>query len=224
MLGARHDRAHAAERRRQRGRGRRGRRRGARPRRDDLHRDSAGRAGHDRADRHPPADRVRRSVRRAAARSRTGSVPIHEALRGADIQSEVVGGRPRADLGEVHLPRARSPASPARRGCRSGRSGPIRSSASSSSSGCREIERVARAEGVPVADGHDRADRRLRRRHSRDDALVAADRSVAGEEDRGRGAAGSVVRRAARAGVPVPIMSTLYAVLKPFAAGAPRSA
>ena len=35
---------------------------------------------------------------------------------------------------------------------------------------------------------------------------------------------GSVVRRAARLGVPVPIISTLYAVLKPFAAGAPQSA
>ena len=34
---------------------------------------------------------------------------------------------------------------------------------------------------------------------------------------------GSVVRRAARAGVPVPIMSTLYAVLKPFGQ-APRRA
>lgn len=32
---------------------------------------------------------------------------------------------------------------------------------------------------------------------------------------------GSVVRRGARAGVPTPIMSTLYAVLKPHAAGAP---
>ena len=30
---------------------------------------------------------------------------------------------------------------------------------------------------------------------------------------------GSVVRRAARAGVPVPIISTLYALLKPYAAG-----
>ena len=33
---------------------------------------------------------------------------------------------------------------------------------------------------------------------------------------------GSVVRRAARAGVPVPIMSTLYALLKPFAEGPPQ--
>jgi 2-dehydropantoate 2-reductase len=35
---------------------------------------------------------------------------------------------------------------------------------------------------------------------------------------------GSVVRRAADAGVPVPITSTLYAVLKPWADGAPQSA
>jgi 2-dehydropantoate 2-reductase len=35
---------------------------------------------------------------------------------------------------------------------------------------------------------------------------------------------GAAVRRAASTGVPVPIMSTLYAVLKPFADGAPRSA
>ena len=34
---------------------------------------------------------------------------------------------------------------------------------------------------------------------------------------------GSVVRRAARAGVPAPITSTLYAVLKPWSAGAPQS-
>jgi 2-dehydropantoate 2-reductase len=35
---------------------------------------------------------------------------------------------------------------------------------------------------------------------------------------------GSIVRRAAAAEVPVPIMSTLYALLKPFAAGPPQSA
>jgi 2-dehydropantoate 2-reductase len=33
---------------------------------------------------------------------------------------------------------------------------------------------------------------------------------------------GSVVRRAARRGLPAPIMSTLYAVLKPYAAGTPN--
>jgi 2-dehydropantoate 2-reductase len=34
---------------------------------------------------------------------------------------------------------------------------------------------------------------------------------------------GSVVRRGARAGVPTPIMSTLYAVLKPYAEGVPKT-
>jgi 2-dehydropantoate 2-reductase len=33
---------------------------------------------------------------------------------------------------------------------------------------------------------------------------------------------GAVVRRAAAAGVPAPIMTTLYALLKPFAGGAPQ--
>jgi 2-dehydropantoate 2-reductase len=32
---------------------------------------------------------------------------------------------------------------------------------------------------------------------------------------------GSVVRRSESAGIPAPIISTLYAVLKPFAAGEP---
>jgi 2-dehydropantoate 2-reductase len=34
---------------------------------------------------------------------------------------------------------------------------------------------------------------------------------------------GSIVRRAAAAKIPVPIMTTLYALLKPFAAGPPQS-
>ena len=89
---------------------------------------------------------------------------------------------------------------------------------------CREVERVARAEGVPVrADVIDRIPAYVGA-HPRHDAIVAADRSVAGKADRGGGAAGSVVRRAAAAGVPVPIMSTLYALLKPFAAGPPPPA
>ena len=49
--------------------------------------------------------------------------------------------------------------------------------------GCREIERVARAEGVPVAaDVVDRIGD-LRRGHTGDDAFVAPDRSVAGEDE-----------------------------------------
>ena len=35
---------------------------------------------------------------------------------------------------------------------------------------------------------------------------------------------GSIVRRAARAGLPAPVMTTLYAVLRPFAAGPPPPA
>ena len=72
---------------------------------------------------------------------------------------------------------------------------------------------------------HRGAHRRVRRRHPGDDAVVAADRSVAGKADRGRAAAG--IGRAPRGrapGVPVPITSTLYAVLKPWADGARRSA
>jgi 2-dehydropantoate 2-reductase len=90
--------------------------------------------------------------------------------------------------------------------------------------GCREIERLARAEGVPVAPD-------IVERISgyvggipgtmRSSLLIdlAQGKRIEVEELQG-----SVVRRAARVGVPVPIMSTLYAVLKPWAAGAPQSA
>ncbi len=47
--------------------------------------------------------------------------------------------------------------------------------------GCREIERIARAEGVPIAAGHHRSHRGVRRRHPENDAFVAADRSGAGK-------------------------------------------
>jgi 2-dehydropantoate 2-reductase len=87
--------------------------------------------------------------------------------------------------------------------------------------GCREVERLARAEGVKV----------------RDDLIDQIGKYVAGIPGSMRSSLlidltqgkrievealqGSVVRRAAAAGVPVPIMSTLYALLKPFAGGAP---
>ena len=89
---------------------------------------------------------------------------------------------------------------------------------------CREIEGLARAEGVPVAP----------------DVLGRISAYVAGIPGSMRSSLlidlsqgkrieveqllGSVVRRAARASVPVPITSTLYAVLKPWADGAPQSA
>ena len=89
--------------------------------------------------------------------------------------------------------------------------------------GCREIERLARAEGVPVATD-------IVERISgyvggipgtmRSSLLIDLSQGKRIEVDELQG---SVVRRAARAGVPVPTMSTLYAVLKPWADGAPQS-
>jgi len=85
--------------------------------------------------------------------------------------------------------------------------------------GCREIESVARAEGVPVAgDVVDRIPLYV-------DSIPGTMRSSllidlqAGKRIEVEALQGSVVRRGARAGVPTPIMSTLYAVLKPYAAG-----
>ena len=90
--------------------------------------------------------------------------------------------------------------------------------------GCREIEALARAEGVPVA-----ADR-IEQIRAYIPTIPGSMRSsllidlAQGKKIEVEALHGSVVRRAARAGVPVPIMSTLYAVLKPFAAGEPPRA
>jgi 2-dehydropantoate 2-reductase len=87
--------------------------------------------------------------------------------------------------------------------------------------GCREIEALARAEGVPVA-----ADR-IDQIRSYVATIPGSMRSSLlidlsqGKKIEVEALQGSVVRRAANAGVPVPIMSTLYALLKPFASGAP---
>lgn len=85
---------------------------------------------------------------------------------------------------------------------------------------CREIERLARAEGIPVAaDVIDRIAAYI-------DDIPGSMRSSllidlsAGKRTEVEALQGAVVRRAARAGVPVPIMSTLYAVLRPW--GSPR--
>ena len=88
--------------------------------------------------------------------------------------------------------------------------------------GCREIEALARAEGVPVA-----ADvvERLRGYLG---AIPGSMRSsllidlTAGKRIEVEALQGSVVRRAERLAVPVPIIKTLYCVLKPWAAGPPR--
>ena len=85
--------------------------------------------------------------------------------------------------------------------------------------GCREIEMVARAEGVPVA--RDVVDRIV----PYIDAIPGSMRSSLlidlqqGKRIEVEALHGSVVRRGARLGVPTPIMSTLYAVLKLHASG-----
>ncbi len=86
----------------------------------------------------------------------------------------------------------------------------------------REVEAVARAEGVSVTDtmwGHLRTYM---------DNLPGATRSSllidlqAGKRIEVEALQGAVVRRGARAGVPTPIVSTLYAALKPWEHGPGR--
>ncbi|MFL6280659.1 MAG: ketopantoate reductase family protein [Vicinamibacterales bacterium] len=87
--------------------------------------------------------------------------------------------------------------------------------------GCREIERVARAEGVPVAsDVIDRITSYIAAIPGTMRSSLLIDLSQ-GKRIEVEALQGSIVRRATRAGVPVPIMSTLYALLKPYAAGPP---
>jgi len=82
-----------------------------------------------------------------------------------------------------------------------------------------EVERVARASGIPVAEGQ-------RNRITAYTAGVPKSMRSSLLIDLSQGKRievealqGSVVRRGAKAGVPTPIMSALYAVLKPFANG-----
>jgi 2-dehydropantoate 2-reductase len=90
--------------------------------------------------------------------------------------------------------------------------------------GCREIERLARAEGVPVAQNV------VERITSYVEGIPGTMRSSLlidlsqGKRIEVEQLQGAVVRRAEKIGLPVPIMSTLYAVLKPWAHGEPRSA
>jgi 2-dehydropantoate 2-reductase len=82
---------------------------------------------------------------------------------------------------------------------------------------CREIERVARAEGIGVApDLTERIAAYI-------DGIPGSMRSSllndlsAGRRTEVEALQGAVVRRAARAGLEVPTMATLYAVLRPWA-------
>ena len=89
---------------------------------------------------------------------------------------------------------------------------------------CREVERLARAEGVPVAQDV------VERISGYVGAIPGSMRSSLlidlsqGKRIEVEALQGTVVRRAERLGVPVPITSGLYAVLKPWADGAPQSA
>jgi 2-dehydropantoate 2-reductase len=148
---------------------------------------------------------------------------VHEALGGADIKSEIVGdGRIpiwekfiflvslAGFTGATRLP-----------------IGPVWSDPlirQQFLDGCREIEAVARAEGVDVAkDRIEQIERYVGSIPGSMRSSLLIDLSQ-GKKIEVEALQGSVVRRAARLRVPVPIMSTLYAVLKPFAAGAPQSA
>ena len=86
--------------------------------------------------------------------------------------------------------------------------------------GCREVERLARAEGVPVAaDIIDRISEYVAKIPGTTRSSLLIDLSQ-GKRIEVEALQGSVVRRAARAGIPVPIVATLYAVLKPWSRGA----
>ncbi len=90
--------------------------------------------------------------------------------------------------------------------------------------GCREIERLARAEGVPVAaDVVDRIPKYVEGIPGTMRSSLLIDLSQ-GKRIEVEQLQGAVVRRAERANVAVPIMTALYAVLKPWAYGASRFA
>jgi 2-dehydropantoate 2-reductase len=146
---------------------------------------------------------------------------IHEAFAAADIQSFAVGdGRVpiwekfiflvslAAFTGAARLP-----------------IGPVWSDPFTKAqflAGCREIETLARAEGVPVAD--DVVDRIV----PYIDGIPGSMRSSLlidlqqGKRIEVEALQGTVVRRGAARGIPTPIVSTLYSVLKLHAAGQTR--
>jgi 2-dehydropantoate 2-reductase len=87
---------------------------------------------------------------------------------------------------------------------------------------CREIEGLARAEGVPVAsDIVSRIETYVAAIPPTTRSSLLIDLSQ-GKRIEVEQLQGSVVRRAARAKLPVPITSTIYAVLKPWAGGPPN--
>jgi 2-dehydropantoate 2-reductase len=143
---------------------------------------------------------------------------IHEAFAGADIQSFPVGDG-RVPIWEkfVFLASLAAFTGAARLPI-----GPVWGDPFTKAqflAGCREIEAVARAEGVPVAA--DVVDRII----PYVDAIPGTMRSSLlidlqqGKRIEVEALQGTVVRRGAARGVPTPILSTLYAVLKLHAQG-----
>lgn len=146
---------------------------------------------------------------------------IHEAFSAAGIQSDAVGDG-RVPIWEkfVFLASLAGFTGAARQPI-----GPVWGDAFTKAqfmAGCREIEAVARAEGVPVAaDVVDRIVPYI-------GAIPGTMRSSllidlqAGKRIEVEALQGTVVRRGAALGIPTPIMSTLYSVLKLHAAGEKR--
>jgi len=141
---------------------------------------------------------------------------IHDALTGADIQSEAVDDG-RAPIWEKFIflvtlagftGASRLPI------------GPLWADQTVRAQfleGCREVERVARAEGVPIrADVIDRISSYVGAIPGTMRSSLLIDLSQ-GKRIEVEALQGSIVRRAAKAGIHVPIMSTLYALLKPWA-------
>jgi 2-dehydropantoate 2-reductase len=141
---------------------------------------------------------------------------IERALAGADIQVEAVGDA-RIPIWEkfIFLVSLAAFTGAARLPI-----GPIWEDAYCRSqflAGSREVERLARAEGVPVAANViERITEYVSNIPGTMRSSLLIDLSQ-GKRIEVEALQGSVVRRAARAGVPVPIMSALYAVLKPWA-------
>jgi 2-dehydropantoate 2-reductase len=145
---------------------------------------------------------------------------IHEAFSGADIQSETAADG-RVPIWEKFIFLAPTAGFT---GAARLHVGPLRSDPfirEQYFSACREIEQVARAEGVPVADNM------MEKIGTYVDGIPGTMRSSLlidlsqGKKIEVETLLGSVVRRAQRAGVPAPVNATLYAVLKPHAGGTP---
>ena len=145
---------------------------------------------------------------------------IHEALSGADIQSEPTDDG-RVPIWEKFIFLAPTAGFT---GAARLHVGPLRADPfirEQYFTACREIEQIARAEGVPVAANM------MEKIGTYVDGIPGTMRSSLlidlsqGKRIEVETLLGSVVRRGERAGVPTPVNATLYAVLKPYASGKP---